>query len=727
MSKKSLIACLVILAMMIAGIGVALYVLYSGTGNAQKSAAVKVGDQSKYLLLPAVPSDAVMLCCFSDAQEGLNRIYGGTDFHASLKESKAKLGKMTVSLHFSGKLASLYIFDAGKAANQPSAEAELIMETARGCGMYAEYQDCSTTGSKFPIADRAIVIVSKSENLVKSSLRHLQKAVSIIDAPGFAEASVCASSSNAIFMPNAVASKIMSSVLTSEYNHWMRFASKLSDWTALDLNMSGNETAFSGSLVSDGDLSFFASLFERTGASSSKLSAVLPSNTLSAATLPLKDVAKHISEYQTFLDARQALQANKAANDNLEKATGIAPMTFFTRLDAKEAATAAIMIDGNVERVNLVRVAKPDTLKNCIEKAYPYNYSTFASAVFGNLFKLPNESSFAYINGWIVSGSETAVEAYASGKVLTYTLKEHMVNAGLKDMFSEEAASFMAYQSVSENAAVLSKTYKAPVLNIILDQARGADYSGFFLTAGQNKFPYAVSLSMFRKEVKKSKPIAPTNITVTVPTGPFKVKNSGTGKMNIFYQQENLYLCLQEENGKGLWGVPFPEPICGTAQTIDYYANGKLQILFGAGTKIHLIDRLGRFVKGFPVDLKKEILIGPDVYDFNGTRRYNVMVLHKDNTIEMYNLKGQKPESWKGISAPEIVRGLPERIIVAGNTYWVVRTSVQTLIYPFGGGEPVTQFTGDQMALPDSEVKVIDGSAIELSCYDGKSRSVKLK
>ena len=139
------------------------------------------------------------------------------------------------------------------------------------------------------------------------------------------------------------------------------------------------------------------------------------------------------------------------------------------------------------------------------------------------------------------------------------------------------------------------------------------------------------------------------------------------------------------------------------------------------------IDRLGRFVKGFPVDLKKEILIGPDVYDFNGTRRYNVMVLHKDNTIEMYNLKGQKPESWKGISAPEIVRGLPERIIVAGNTYWVVRTSVQTLIYPFGGGEPVTQFTGDQMALPDSEVKVIDGSAIELSCYDGKSRSVKLK
>jgi hypothetical protein len=214
---------------------------------------------------------------------------------------------------------------------------------------------------------------------------------------------------------------------------------------------------------------------------------------------------------------------------------------------------------------------------------------------------------------------------------------------------------------------------------------------------------------------------------VSVSKGPFKVRNSGTGKMNLFYQQENMYLCLQEEGGKGLWGVPFTERICGTASTVDYYANGKLQILFGAGTKLHLIDRLGRFVTGFPVDLKKEILIGPDVYDFNGTRRYNVMVLHKDNTIEMYNLKGQKPSSWNGIRPSEIIRGLPERIIVGGNTFWVVRTSVQTLIYPFYGGQPLTVFEGDQMAMPDSEVRIIDGSAVELQCYDGKARTVKLK
>ena len=727
MSRRSLIICLIVLAIMMAGIGVALSVLYSGTGKAQKATAEKVCDDSKYILLPAVPSDAVMLCCFADADDCLDHICSGNGFPVSLKESGAKLGRLTVSLHFSGKLTSLYVFDLGKASGQPSADAEMIMETARQSGMHAEYLDCSTTGSKLSISDRSIVIASTSENLVKSSLRHIQKAVSIIEAPGFAEASSCASSKNVIFLPNSVASKVLSSVFTGKHSNRLRFASRLSDWTVLEMDLSANESEFSGTLVTDGEPSFFASLFERTGSAPSKLSSVLPSVTLSAATLPMKNAAKHISEYQTFLDTRQALQTAKIRLDQLEKSSGVSPVSFFTIIDAREIATVSLMVDKKVERINLVRLARPDTLKNCTSAVHPYKYSSFASAVFGNLFELPEETSFTFVNGWLVSGSSRAIELYASGEALTYTLKEAMVNAGMKDMFSEESASFMAYQSLSENTSVLGDVFKEPVLSNILSRAYGADYSGFFISAGGQKFPYSVSLSMFRKEVKKSKPVAAKQIAINVPTGPFKVKNSGTGKINLFYQQENMYLCLKEESGKGLWGVPFAEPICGTANTVDYYANGKLQILFGAGTKLHLIDRLGRFVTGFPVDLKKEILIGPDVYDFNGTRRYNVMVLHKDNTIEMYNLKGHKPESWKGITSSEIIRGLPERIIVAGNTYWVVRTSVQTLIYPFAGGEPISKFTGDQMALPDSEIRVVDGSAIEFDCYDGKTRSVKVK
>ena len=71
MSRKSLIFCLAILAGMLVGIGIALCVLYSGTGDSGDDAKEKVADNARYLLFPAVPSDAVLLSCFSEADKVL--------------------------------------------------------------------------------------------------------------------------------------------------------------------------------------------------------------------------------------------------------------------------------------------------------------------------------------------------------------------------------------------------------------------------------------------------------------------------------------------------------------------------------------------------------------------------------------------------------------------------------------------------------------------------------
>ena len=282
---------------------------------------------------------------------------------------------------------------------------------------------------------------------------------------------------------------------------------------------------------------------------------------------------------------------------------------------------------------------------------------------------------------------------------------------------------------MTADASVLESFAQNEALKQFAGLYEGADYAGLVLTVGVDGDLDRVNVEMFKNEVKRSKaPVAEPDVRIDIPSGPFKVKNSHTGKINSFYQRkENNYLCLNDENGKGMWGVPFSAPICGAASAIDFYANGKLQILFASGSRLYLIDRLGRFVNDCAVDFKKDILLGPAVYDFAGKRKYNVVVLHKDNTIEMYNLKGEKPSSWSTISPAETITGLPERLELSGKTFWCVRTSVQTLIYPFGGGQPVTEFKGDQMILPTSKVTVKDASSVEVECYDGKKRTVKLK
>lgn len=177
-------------------------------------------------------------------------------------------------------------------------------------------------------------------------------------------------------------------------------------------------------------------------------------------------------------------------------------------------------------------------------------------------------------------------------------------------------------------------------------------------------------------------------VEVEVPAGPFAVKNVATGKTAYIGQSSDNSLYM-EEDGKTLWSKPFNSKICGAVKEMDYFENGKLQYVFISGSSLYLIDRNGNNVKGFPKTLKKEVLFGPAVYDFNKIKKYNIVVLNKDNTIDMYNLKGERPKSWVGISSDETILGLPELVKVSGKSYWKVKTQTKTQHYPFYGGQPV--------------------------------------
>ncbi len=709
MSRNSIILCLSVLAFLVVGTGIAVAFLYKDVDSGKDSRkTAKVVDQDRYNLLSAVPSDAVLVACFSDR--------GPLD------------SRMAVSLHYSGKLLPLYVYDAGKPSELPSEKASALVDSLESKGFEAEYA----------VGDRSMVVASESEVLVQSALRHLSKSMSVMDAPGFVEASSLVSGKDVVFMSNVHASYLMPAVFTKKYASYSGFVSRLSDWTAFDMTDSDRKFSMGGSVVYEGDASEFMTVLQKSVPAESSLSGIVPSYTVFAASLPVGGLDAYSDAYKSYLDSRQALQKSLASQKSMASKAGISPYDLMVSLGVKEVATASFMVGGKLEKVNLLKTGKevPEMLfsgvegfsrKNYVPEVNPWSYAGFTSSVFGNLFSPEDESSFTWMDGWVISGSAKAIEEYVSGRALGYTLKQYMADASQDDLLAERKSTFVAYLSLSEDFKFLDNVFKTTFLKMTAPLYEDAEYSPMVFSVAPGKSSPSLSMSVLKLQLQKTKaPAFERDTTVVVPKGPFEVKNSGTGKMNRFYQNSHLSLCLSED-GKDLWGIPFKEPLCGRASNVDYFANGKLQIIFGAGSKIYVLDRLGRYVSGFPIDLKKEILLGPDVYDFNGTKKYNIMVLHKDNTVEMYNLKGQKPSSWKGIKAEETIKFLPEKITVGGSSFWVVRTSVQTLIYPFYGGDPLTTFAGDQMIRPDSEVKVVDGTTVEVISYDGKRRTVKLK
>ena len=79
------------------------------------------------------------------------------------------------------------------------------------------------------------------------------------------------------------------------------------------------------------------------------------------------------------------------------------PEDFCERLELSEVATAAFVVDGQLQRVNLARMNSVDTqllfagtgittLKNYTPGVHEFEYEAYIASVFGDLFSRDDES-----------------------------------------------------------------------------------------------------------------------------------------------------------------------------------------------------------------------------------------------------------------------------------------------------------------------------------------------
>ena len=746
MNRKTIIVCIAAIAVLLAGVAVAVFFLYSGVDDGRE--APDAGNP-EYGCYQVVPSDAAAVIHF-DRFDAFLEAFGKPQasfgifpegkfsgfLHEAFRSGCLKSSDITLSFHYVGGLEPLLAIDAGKSGASDSDEAGSLAELAGKSGLFVSLEDCGSIAPEGTyIASRKILLVSTSDVLVNSSERHIMNGISVLEDAGFVRAAeTVRGSAGNILISNTSSGRIVEELFTSAYRRYSDFFRRFADWTAFSVDMmSGDHFSISGTGISGQGPDKFLNVFRNTSGGEPAVAEVLPSYTVSFFSVPVRNVAGYIQAYKDFASVRLGHSRYDSRLKELSARTGISPQEWAENMEIREVAVASFYVGSSLESLLLVRTGGkglPDTAGADGEKTgmqiTEYRYKDFASALFGSLFSVEDESHCLYLGDWLVAGSRNALEEYASGRALDYTLSSYLADAG-KDRKSAGECHFIGYFSFTEDQRVLERVLRPEYAAVAESSYEGTAYAPAVFRIMTEKGSERLYADIFRiSDVRTKAPEFERDTVVVIPKGPFKVKNSGTGKMNTFYQNDNHYLCLNDENGKGLWGAEFSTPICGRATTVDYFRNGKLQIIFASGSKLHLLDRLGRKVSPFPVELGKDVLLGPDVYDFNGRRQYNVMILHKDNTVEMYNLQGKKPASWKGITSDQTIRNLPEPLKVNGRTWWVVRTSIQTLIFPFYGGDPLTVFEGDRMIRPDSEVIPVKGG-VEVTRYDGRKVTIEIE
>ncbi len=761
MNKRTLMVCISALSALVLIVAGAVVMLYSEKGGETSISEEEMFSiaSSARPLMNAVPSDAAMILHCGSVKEGIGimtdstwifrALFTGSGCSSFMKfvteasgllsgKARALRGaEMAVSMHYSGDIVPLLLVNASRFPHDTSSGEWELMRAADSSGI--SYGIFREAGEHQPALKKSTVIAfSPSETLVGSCSRNIEAGTSVLQNHECASAAAASGNSPAIFINNSYSGKLALSFLSRKGRGYAGFMKSYADWTVFMIeSMSEKRISMSGTASSFDSPAYFSNMYRGIAPGTSYMKSILPAWTLSASEIMLDDAGAYIEAYRKYADAAGRIAKYNSALDAVSRKAGIAPAIWMESLKIKEICKAVIPVADRMEDVLLLRPGKEDPVQifrgRDIRTMKDYDGSVMSSplfasvgTLFGGLFSL-QDSTYIYKDGWMICGPEDALKQFSLKE--RKTLDDYLSEIGAGGLIKEGGMVFQAYCSVSaqpESFAGFLSQGTALQARKMLDSITACPVV-FSVEPGESSF--LMHIEAARGQYSGSRddaPAAAKDTVVNVPAGPFKVKNCATGKMNMFSQQTNNYLVLKDENGKGLWGVPFNAPICGAVAEIDYFGNGKIQFLFASGSKLYLIDRLGRFVKPFPVELGKEILIGPAAYDFTGAHGYTALVLHKDNTIGMYDLHGKVPSSWKGIKSEETIKSLPELLSVKGKKFWVVRTSARTVVYGFDGGTPVYAPDGNRRIRPDARLNVNADGSVTALCYDGKERSLKL-
>lgn len=202
----------------------------------------------------------------------------------------------------------------------------------------------------------------------------------------------------------------------------------------------------------------------------------------------------------------------------------------------------------------------------------------------------------------------------------------------------------------------------------------------------------------------------------TVATGkPFFFTNHLTGAQEIFVQDFRNNAYLINAAGRILWKVPLREKITSPVYMIDYYKNGKLQLLFSSKNYLHLLDRNGNYVERYPVKLRSPATSPVALFDYENNRNYRLMIAGENRLVYAYDKSGNVVKGWNPFKTAGTVSAQINHFRISGKDYIAVTDDRALYLLDRSGNKRVT-LSEQVTRAPGSSLRMIEGSQACLVC-----------
>jgi len=442
---------------------------------------------------------------------------------------------------------------------------------------------------------------------------------------------------------------------------------------------------------------------------------------LANASYKLNDVVKSADSSKKLIDVfkNTKAQENKLATITPSSSDGFLSMTFNdytifnTNLNAYRTADSTashtstlldnvietgVIYEGNNRAIVLnsldVYITK-DALLNDQDMIETYrdieifNFSEpeFFFKTFSPFINFKDANKYCIVDNFIVFSNDieflhTIIASYKNQT----TYSSQSAYKSLKDQFSDEASIL----------SVVNPDKLETIINRNLNDSLNLKLNAFNATGLQ--FIYDTNFAHVNAVIQKGKTRAVENavtemaavkIDADILNSPQLVTNHVTNEKEIAVQDIKNNLYLISSSGKILWKKQLQGAILGKIEQIDMYKNGRLQLAFATANRVYVLDRNGKDVKPFPLKFNDAITQPLSVFDYDGNRKYRLMVTQGKNVL-MLDDKGKTVKGFNFEKAADNLIHQPQHIRIGRKDYLLFKTANKLYILDRVGKTRVT-------------------------------------
>jgi hypothetical protein len=335
-------------------------------------------------------------------------------------------------------------------------------------------------------------------------------------------------------------------------------------------------------------------------------------------------------------------------------------------------------------------------------------YKGFISAFLPDFSGEPFDSYFAFYDNYLITGnSYITISRLLYDNLLNKTLANDLTYRDFESTLPSVSGYFFycVPSRITDYLAVFLSDDIIKVMRGNKNSIGKIQAAGYQFTPSNNMIYNSLSVQ-FKDEIREESVTEWETLLDTVAAiKPFFFTNHLTGAREIFIQDMKNNAYLVNAAGRVLWKVPLKERISSAIYLIDYFRNGKYQLLFSGKNFLHLLDRNGNYVERYPVRLRSPATNPLALFDYDNNRNYRLLIAGEDRMIYAYDKSGSVVKGWKPFRTGGTVSSEIAWFRVSGKDYLVISDESAVYFLDRTGNkrltlkEPVTKARGSAMRL----------------------------